>query len=382
MVKQLQVQTIIAPTPTASRKPRGPRLLTIVLLLLALLALLHFIAVTHAAYPGVKVSDCNDLIRNTDYKKFIALNDATQNLDEVQFVDQLVGSQPAALVSVSNNGPQHLLDVYLYGCTQARNAPSLTLLFKKQGLVQGAVKVTQDNMLSIGEQDAAVTQDSSMLQNPLQGSIYREYAWHDGSFSQLPFAGLYPVTSRAEAETMQDQSGNGQIYPWTDLLATAQQMGKDILQLSSPRATIQDNNGRLAHVLLEQDQPHLAVSVTLSRLLQSDDNGLWFVTQAHTANMALDPLNNPLVSPASLHGSLVYPQSDVQTSITLFDHTFTPLHVLNQSDIKMWGDGSYSANLTFTNNVANQPGLLLIKILPDDPATEDGQLLLASTILG
>src|ERR1700730_10815845 len=91
------------------RKYNGPRPLTILLSIIALFALIHLIAVTHTAYPTAPINDCLNLIRNTDYSKFVQLQPQMQQIHEVQFVDQLVGGQPAALVSVTDNSPQHLL---------------------------------------------------------------------------------------------------------------------------------------------------------------------------------------------------------------------------------------------------------------------------------
>ncbi|MBO0780336.1 MAG: hypothetical protein J2P37_16035, partial [Ktedonobacteraceae bacterium] len=303
MRKHMAAEAQIPGTPPPRRRPR---ILTIILLILALLALIHFIATTHSAYPTVKISDCTDLIRNTDYKKFIQVNSKTQVLDEIQFVDQLVGDQPASLVTVADTGPDHRLDAYVYGCAREASTPTLTLLFKKQGLLQGSVKVTQDNALSIGEQDPGLTQDISTLQDPLQENVYHEYVWQNGAFVQKPFAGLYPVTSRSEAEAMQEQANNGQTYPWTDPVSTAQQMAKDILQLTNAKTTLEENNGHMARVQIEQETPHLVVSVTLMRLLQNDNHGLWFVTQAHSPDMTIDALHQPLSSPITIHGNMTY----------------------------------------------------------------------------
>src|SRR3984893_3060566 len=208
-------------------KYNGPRPLTILLSITALLALIHLIAITHTAYPTAPINDCLNLIRNTDYTKFVQLHPRTQQINDVQFVDQLVGGQPAALVSVTDNSPQHLLDLYIYGCSSQKQNPALTLLFKQQGLVQGTASVTGANTLSVGELDRTLTQNATMLLAPLQQNIYREYSWRNNALVQTSFPGLYPVTNRSEAEELQEQVSNGQALPWTDPLTTVQQMAKD-----------------------------------------------------------------------------------------------------------------------------------------------------------
>jgi hypothetical protein len=352
----------------------------VILSLLALVALIHFLSVTFAASPHFDIKNCTDLIRHTSYTKFVPFNSKTQIMDEVQYVDQLVGGQPAALVTVTETSQPARFDAYIYGCVLEGTTPTLTLLFKRQGLLQGSVHITQDNILSTSEQDTALTQDANTLQNPLQTNVYREYVWRNGNFVQVPFAGLYPVISRAEAEALQEEGAtNGQPSLWNDPLNTTRQMARDLLQLENPRVRLKDNNGHISHVLLERDSPHLTLHVTLSHLLP--DNNIWFVTQARSNGITLDEPPSPLRSPLSIKGTVTathFLRSQAQSSISLFDHTLSPLRILNKPDLKIAGDDSYSGIILYTNNVANQPGLLLVKV-------QDGkelQVLLSHVLLG
>src|SRR5579859_441217 len=365
------------------RHARGRKLLTVMILILASLALIHFIAVSHTAYPTLTTVNCLDLIRNSDYTKFVQVDHRTQAMGAVQLVDQLLDEQPAALVPVEDTGPQHLLDVYVYGCTQQQQHPTLTLLFKQQGLIQGTLAVTGSNTLSIGELDTTISQDHAMLLQPLQQNVYRQYSWHDNTFIQTVFPGLYPVTSRSEADALQDQANNGQSLPWSDPLISAQQMAKDLFHWSGDtvHATLQDVNDKTAHVLLIQQRPHLEVRVTLTRLVQPTATGLWFVTEARTPGMTLDQpiVNLPLISPLSLQGTGAL--SDGETTALLFDHTLAPMHPLNPGPIHVSGTGAFSGSLLYTSTISNQPGLLLIESLPPNGSTEAGQLLLTGLIL-
>src|SRR5579859_5674343 len=366
------------------RHARGRKLLTVMILILASLALIHFIAVSHTAYPTLTTVNCLDLIRNSDYTKFVQVDHRTQAMGAVQLVDQLLDEQPAALVPVEDTGPQHLLDVYVYGCTLQQHHPTLTLLFKQQGLIQGTLAVTGSNTLSIGELDTTLSQENSMLLQPLQQNVYREYSWRDNAFLQTVFPGLYPVTSRSEAEALQDQANNGQSLPWSDPLVTAQQMAKDLFHWSdaTTQTTLQDNNGKTAHVLLIQQSPHIEVQVTLARLVQPTETGLWFATAAHTPGITLEQptVRLPLISPLSLQGMGAL--NDGETTATLFDHTLTPIHPLNPGAIQVNETGRFSGSLLYTSTISNQPGLLLIESLPPDGSTEAGQILLTGLILG
>ena len=116
---------------------KRPRLLTILLSLLALIAFIHFIAVIHGTNPVVTPSNCPGLIRTTDYTQVVHLQARSQEMGAVQYISQLVGGQPAALVQVMNAASQNALDVYVYGCTMQQHNPKLRTLFTQRGLIQG-----------------------------------------------------------------------------------------------------------------------------------------------------------------------------------------------------------------------------------------------------
>jgi hypothetical protein len=365
--------------PSWRQQSKTHRSLPILLTLLMLLMLLHLIAVTHTAYPTAKISNCLDLLRYTDYKKIFTT--ASQTVGNVQLFDRPDDAGPAVLVPVTHNGSQHMLDIYVYGCILQKRDPALIQLFKQQGLIQGIVVITQANTLSISVPDPTLTTTGtveSFLQN-----INREYAWSNGSFVQIHFPGLYPVTSRIEAEELQDQEDQEQNVLWADPLKTAAQMATDIFHWNSTQIAIslQDQNDSIAHVLLVQHTPYFKVSVTLQRLIQSGDDGLWFVTQAQTAGIALDQsqLQAPVASPMQIQGMMT--STSGETTVMLFDHTLTEFPLLNEPTIVIQNNGMYRGSLFYTNNVPDQPGLLLIEHSDPGNSSVMGQLLLSSVLL-
>ncbi len=371
-------------SPTRQKK-RKPHLLTILLALLALLALLHFIAVTHTAYPTITPTDCLGLIRHTDYMQIIDIQHATQQLEAVQFVDELVGGQPAAMLQVTDSSAQHLLDVYVYGCSMQQKQPTLALLFKRQGLIQGTASITRAHTLSIGQLDTTLSADASALLQPLQQNVYQEYRWQHSTFQQVKFPGLYPVTSRSEAEALQDQADTGQTFPWSDPTATAVQMAQDLFHWPTNHIPekLLDNDGTTAHVLLTQTRSCCTVRITLTRLVQPTSKGLWFVTGAQTPNITSEQTTPalPIASPMSIQGTVIQSLTQGRSTPLLFDHTLTPIAVLNGSKLTIQTNGHYSGTLFYHNSVADQPGLLLIEILPRAQSTAAGQLLLTNVLL-
>jgi hypothetical protein len=275
--------------------------------------------------------------------------------------------------------------------------PQLTSLFAQSGLLQGSVEVSQANTLITGALDTTITADASAFLLPLQQNIYREYAWQSGALRRVAFPGLYPVTSRAEAEALQQDADSGQTLPWNDPLATAEELSRDVFkwQTVDARDTVLSNNGITAQAQLFQASPHMLVTVTLQRLLQHDNKGLWFVVAAHTTGITLGlagqkPTTLPrdistqtlLYSPIQLSGTSVL--TDGSTSATLFDHTINPLTGSIGTPLNVNGDGTYTGSIAYSGIIADQQGLLLIASQPlaVNNAVENGQLLLVPVLLG
>jgi len=341
----------------------------------------------HPLYPTDTANNCQKLIRDSDYTKYISLQPNRQEMQAVQYIDQATGGLPAALVLVNDTSEQRLLDVYVFSCTMRQvngpfepAVPALAVVFKRQGLVEGTATITATNTLSISQLDSTISQTTRMLMQPEQQDVYREYTWRQGAFVQALFPGCYPVTSRGEAEDLQDQVNNGHALPWSDPLFTSEQMAKDILRWSERdiQVTLQDNDGTTAHVLLTQQHPHFTVIVTLNRLVQHNSSGLWFVTGARTPGMALKSMQ-AISSPLHIEGTAATIDTDRATTV-LYSHTLTPLNILNAPTITIQHNGTYSGTILYANDMPGQQGLLLIRMAPAGRSAS-GQLLLTNLIL-
>jgi hypothetical protein len=384
------VIVITKPKPSRENDKRGHKIasgiLTVLLAVLAVLALWRIFLVTRQESTVKPAANCMGLIRTTDYTQTVHLQTQFQEMEAVQFVDQLAGGQPTALVQVTGTNATHAVDVYIFGCVMHGSHPQLTTLFSQHGLVQGTVSVSQTNTLITSELDTSLPADAGALLEPLQQDVYREYAWHNGAFVQVAFPGLYPVSSSTEAAALQQEADSGDSLPWADPLATAQQMARDIFKwpVLSSQDTIVSNDGKTAQVQLVQQSPPLEVTVTLKRLVQTDNKGLWFVTGAKTGGITLDQTNFalPITSPLQIQGTgaLV----DGQNTIQLFDHTLSPVANESGAQLHVNADGTYSGSLSYAHIATDQQGLLLIESLPlqANYSVEPGQLLLEGVLLG
>ncbi len=337
------------------------------------------------------MATCSDAIRVNDYTKSVPTLTNGEQIEAIQLISDVTG-EPTSLVEVVNKSAHNTLDVYAFGCTLRHGSPTLIPLFKQQGLIQGIVEVTQTHTLSIGQLDSSLSIDQTSLLLPMQQNIYHEYRWIHGQFELVTFPALYPVTSRSEAEALQDSAINGEPMPWSDPSATAVQMALDLLHRTTAqvKAILVHKDQTSALVLLKLQQPSMQVNVTLNRLIQQDNKGLWFVTAAQSPGITLDTsrLSKPVSSPLTVHGTFTHTVGKV--GLTILDHTLTPLQLFNNpnqpqlpamTSVTVNANNAYTGSIYYNNSRTNQPGLLLIEAQPPNDSSNPGEMLLTNLIL-
>lgn len=365
--------------PTAGK----PRPLFALLAILSILLLLHLIAVTHTANPSTAIHTCSEAIRYYDYQDKVPIASKQQTLQDVQLTNEVTAGQPSALVTVLEGDSPSSMSVYVYGCTMQRQQPRVEILLKQQHLLQGSVTVTRANTLSISTLDTKSLPELRTPSQTLQQNIYREYTWKNGRFIQVSFPGFYPVTSRTEAEVLQEQFDAGQPLPWADPLITASRMAQELFHWAdnNMQVSMQNNDGTTAHVLLVQKVPHTEAMMTLQRLIQHDSSGLWFVTQAQSNSLTLDtsPANSLVTSPLPLTVGSSFNGGTI--TIALLNHALrlVPISFRSKPASSAQAIGTVSGTLSFSTIVPDQPGLLLLTRLAPDQ--QSAQLLLRNFIL-
>lgn len=364
------------------------RLLLLLLGSLAILLVLHVIVV-YAQSPASQPTTCDQLIGSANYPQVVQLQPENQEMSAIQMVSSLDRGAPAALVQVTTNATPPTLDVYVFGCTMQQSQPRLTQLFHQQGLVHGSASVTAQHTLLIENQDISIAPEMLPFLQPLQQNIYHEYVWRQNAFTQITYPGFYPVSSRSEAEALQQSANDGQSLPWNDPVSTALQMSKDLLQWSpEPQVQLISHVADTAVVQLTEQSPHVVLVVTLKQLIQNNTGGLWFVTDARTRGIIVthvgtlnQPLPSPQTSPLQFGGANVL--IDGKTTATLFDHTMTPISQASNIPVTVHPDSSYSGSIPYSNLASGQQAILLISSMPQDENLnkESGQMLLTGVIL-
>lgn len=374
--------------PAPWQHPQKKRLLTVLVSAMLLLSLLSMLlAVTQVLRPPA--ATCATFLRTANYPRAVHLQAATQEMAAIQLVDQLAGSSRAALVQVTNLAEPRTRDVYVFGCTVHRQQFRLTRLFTRLGLVQGTVEITPAHTLITTALDTYLPTSLFPFLQPLQQNIYCEYAWQKHGFVQIPFPGFYPVSSRAEADALQQNVDSEQKLLWSDPATTALQMSKDLLQWSpTPQARVLSRTAETAVVTLTRQSPPVTLIVTLKQLLGQRRTALWFVTDARSRGILLtngETLDRPAAifqrSPIHLSGASAL--VDGQTTATLFDHTLAPISRATGIALQVHRDSRYTGTLSYTNLASGQQGVLLIASIPQkrNAARESGQVLLSTVIL-
>jgi len=379
----------ITMSPAPGRASPGKKRLFIGLLISLILLVLLSTFLTSAQILRPPSATCGAFLRTADYARAVHLHLAQQQMAAVQLVEHLAGPSRAALVQVTHSTGAPALDIYIFGCTPQRHQPRLIQLFRRQGLVQGTVEVTPQHTLVTRALDTRLSASLFPFLQPLQQNIYCEYAWRATGFVQIPFPSLYPVTSRAEADALQQSAESGQAMPWSDPVTTAVQMSQDLLQWSpAPQVQVLSRTVETARVLLTRAHPHVALLVTLKHLLGQQRSPLWFVTDARTRGLLLSSASTPDQPLATLQRSPIQLGGasalvDGLSTATLFDHTLTPLQRASDVPLQVDRESRYTGTLNYSNLTGGQQGVLLITSLPTarNFSHEWGQVLLCSVIL-
>lgn len=211
-----------------------------------------------------------------------------------------------AVVKVRTDDSQRQLALSVFtGLT----GPAPTLIFSLIGMQAGEAKISTYNTLLTSQQEWQPFQNERILH-----TLTREFKWSDRAQTlvQVGFVGLYPDSTRYQAEDAQQQVNAGQGgRGWQlDAVSTARFFAEFLLQWPSvPPATVVSGGGiHDASAVVRVTNPaldHAVLQVSLSRLELNTHGGIWEVTDVITQGMALTVPHSlqQLTSPASVRGS-------------------------------------------------------------------------------
>ncbi len=211
-----------------------------------------------------------------------------------------------AVVKIGYRDTKFLLDIDVF---TAITSAKPTRIFGLTGLVQGDINISNYNTLLTAQIDPNSSLNKGHPAAQQLVDLYREFKWSDkaGTLVPVAFPGLFPDTSRYQAEFEQYEVNNGQGYQQWRLSATttAQNFAEFVLKWDpNTPATVLSGGGTndtKAVVLIKNASAGGAgIRLSLSRLELNANGGIWEVTDVATDGMIVSSpqdwqqLSNPV----------------------------------------------------------------------------------------
>jgi hypothetical protein len=216
-----------------------------------------------------------------------------------------------AVVKIGYKDTKFLLDVDVF--TAIISAKPVRI-FALTGLVQGDVNVSNYNTLLTAQIDPNSSLNKGHPAAQQLVDLYREFKWSDkaGTLVPVAFPGLFPDTSRYQAEFEQYEVNNGQGYQQWRLSAatTAQNFAEFVLKWDpTTPATILSGGGtndiRAVVLIKNPSAGGAGIKLSLSRLELNANGGIWEVTDVATDGITVASPQDwqQLSDPAQVRGT-------------------------------------------------------------------------------
>src|SRR2546423_5314695 len=282
--------------------------------------------------PGTQ--PCPETVKDPSYWDPIIVTQVNvSKVESVSCANMVGNSSLQALISVRYYGTGQLLDVYVYNNI---TDPSPTQIFKLQNLYKGNARISGYNTLLTAEVD----QDSSLNKHvssnaTLTQDLFREFKWSDGAGTLIPvtFPGIFPDLTRYQAETAQAQVNQGH-HPWklsATLTAQALAASQKLLKWSptAPATTVSGGGSHDINAVVSVKSTHAGagtITVTMSRLEQNSNGGVWEVTSVTSPGMLITTPQDRdrLTSPTTAQGKGNAFEGKIGKVVVL-DHLYTDI---------------------------------------------------------
>ncbi len=326
---------------------------------------------TTSPAPGVRLGaqPCPDAVKDPAHWTAIIAPTTSSKVESVN-CGYLKGiSSLQALVAVRYDGSGAILDVYVYDHI---TDPSPVQLFKLQNLTKGDAKISGYNTVMTAEVDPNSSINAGQPNANLTLDLFREFKWSDNAGTLVPvaFPGIFPDLTRYQAEADQAQVNQGH-QPWklsATLTAQALAASQSLLKWDpNAPATIVSGGGTHdinAVVNVKSASPGgSSIKVTMSRLEQNSNGGIWEVTSVTTAGLSITAPQDRdrLTSPVTVTGT-GNAFEGIIGKVIILDHLYANI---GQSSAKgAIGNGSttFSSSVTYhsTFKTGIQEGVVVL----------------------
>lgn len=261
-----------------------------------------------------------------------------------------------ALVTVRYEGTGAIFDIYVY---DRITDPNPAQLFKLQNLAKGDAKISAYNTVMTAEVDTNSSINRNQPNANLTQDLFREFKWSDavGTLVPVAFPGIFPDLTRYQAEADQAQVNQGH-QPWklsAAMTAQALAASQNLLKWNpNAPATIVSGGGSHdldAVVTVKSTSPRGGtIRVTMSRLEQNSNGGIWEATSVTTNSMSITAPQDRdrLSSPVKVTGTGSAFEGKIGRVIVL-DHLYTDIGHVDATGAIGNGSTTFSSSVTYNS---------------------------------
>ncbi|HZU69952.1 MAG TPA: Gmad2 immunoglobulin-like domain-containing protein [Ktedonobacteraceae bacterium] len=320
---------------------------------------------TPAVLLGVQA--CPGATKNPAYwNPFILAQSGTYKVESVNCANLMGTPTLQALVTVRHSNDGSMLDVYVFNNI---SSSSPTRVFQLLGLVQGKAKISGYNTVLTASADELSALNTGKPVSQMTADLFREFKWSDtaGTLVQIAFPGIFPDLTRYQAENDQEQVNQGQ-QPWKlspTMVASA--LATTLLNWPTSSSTTLLSGGGArdvdAVVRVTNSIGGESITVTLSRLEENTNGGIWEATSAAVDGLSitgpapLSVLSNPTVVKGT--GNAFEGQIG---QIKVLDHLYNSLGQATATGAIGNGATTFSSNLSYQSTfpAGVQEGVLVL----------------------
>jgi len=300
---------------------------------------------------------CPDAVKDPAHWTAIIAPTTGSHVESVTCANLTGNPTLQALVTVRSDGTGAILDIHVYSHI---TDPNPNQLFQLQNLYKGDARISGYNTVLTAEVDANSSINRGQANANLAQDLFREFKWSDGAGTLVPvaFPGIFPDLTRYQAETAQAQVNQGH-QPWRlSATQTAQALAASQSLLkwnpNAPATIVSGGGGHDLNAVVNVKSTNPGggtITVTMSRLEQNTNGGIWEATSVTTAGMSITaPLDRDrLSSPTLVKGSGNAFEGKIGKVIVL-DHLYANIGQADATGAIGNGSTTFSASVSYTSS--------------------------------
>ena len=276
-------------------------------------------------------------------------------VESVSFANVIGNPSLQALVTVRHSDANNTLDVYVFNNITSKNP---TQIFKLDGLIKGEAKISYYNSIMTAEVNPNSTANTGQSVSQMTPDIYREFAWVNGSMTQVAFPGIFPVMTRYQAELDQASVNTGHDSWKYDPAAVAKALEVQFFNWQRTVTTKVLSGGgpndvyatvRVQEAPIQNAQP--TIVVTLSRL-EGNTHNMWVaigVTDSSTLTLKNITARQSISSPVTLEGTGAAFESQIGQAV-IYDQAYANIGQATVHANTGAGTGSYTTKVSYNSS--------------------------------